>query len=193
MENSNLPMKVGDKSLTKNLKRIGIKTAKILGSSAAIVGFLGAFGLSVAFAPVLTIPSAIAVGVSAQKLLNNTKYKSYKDLAFVTREHNGKVTIGEDITRLDLTTKMRNMSNIEKVAFMQLQTLVGLTKFDAKDKNGEDLTFETKTHGINQKTFKKLQELGYIKDYEESFYKESHLLLPKLAFLNFRGIKDYIM
>lgn len=151
MDNSNLPMKVGEKSLTKDLKKAGIKTAKILGSLTATLGFSGALFLSVAVAPVLAIPSVIGVGISAQKLLNNTMYKSYKDLAFVTKESKGNTKIAQDITRVDLTSKMKNMNNIEKVAFMQLQTLVGLTKFNAKDKNGQDMAFETDTHGLIEK------------------------------------------
>ena len=37
-----------------------------------------------------------------------------------------------------------------------------------------------------------LQKLGYIQNYQESFLKDSHLIVPKLAIGNFKGIKDTV-
>ena len=59
-----------------------------------------------------------------------------------------------------------------------------MSKFDRTDRKGNPITIETDSHGIVRKTFKKLSELGYIENYQETFKKKSLLLLPKLAFAN---------
>ncbi len=190
MDKSNLPVVMGERNLTQTLKKSGIKAIKIAASSLGLLAFSAGFAASTIAMPVLAVPSMIAAIFSAQKLLNNTKYKSYKDLAFITGKHNGKTKIYQDVTRVDLTAKMKGMANIEKIAFMQLQTIIGLTKFNQLDKKGNEIIFETDSHRVNQKTFRKLQELGYIKEYDERFLRDSRLILPKLAFGNVKGFKN---
>ena len=184
MENNNLPVKVGERRLTEKAKALGKRTGKILASGIVSLGFDIGIVASVMFAPYLTIPAMVGSVFCTQKFLNQTYFRSYKDLAFIVAKNKGREKIYQDVTRLDLTNKMKGFTNVEKAAFMQLQAIIGFTKFKAVDKKGREVTFETDTHGINQKTFRKLQELGYLKDYEEKFLKSSRLLLPKLAFGN---------
>lgn len=67
---------------------------------------------------------------------------------------------------------------------MQLQALVGITKFDAKTNSKNPITIQTDSHGIIRNTFLKLAELGYLQNYEETKLKDRYLVLPKLAFGN---------
>ena len=59
-----------------------------------------------------------------------------------------------------------------------------MSKFGSVDEKGRPLLLETDTHGAVIKTLKKLERLGYIENYQESFKKKSRLILPKLAFAN---------
>lgn len=192
MEKNNLPVKVGQKNIVTVVGKGGKKLVKVLGSGMLAFGFCFGIVAAGAISPVLIAPMMVGSIFSMQNFLNNTKYTSYKDLTFITAKHKKNTKIYQDVTRIDMTNKLRGMSDIEKVGFMQLQTLIGLTKFKPRDKRGREITFETDTHGINQKTFRKLQELGYIKGYEERFLKNTRLILPKLAFGNISGIKKKV-
>lgn len=119
---------------------------------------------------------------ATQKFLNNTLYKSYKDLAFIARKVKGNVKIYQDVVRPDLFSKLKGLDTREKLGFLQLQALVGMTKFDAVDKKGRPITLETDSHGIIRKTFQALSELGYLQNYEEKYVKDSSLIMEKLAF-----------
>ena len=191
MENK-LPVKVENKTVVTKVKNGSKKAIKILGSGILAFGFCIGIVASGAIAPILIAPMMVGSVFSMQNFLNNTKYTSYKDLAFITAKHKGNTKIYQDVTRIDMTSKIRDLSDTEKVGFMQLQTLIGLTKFKPIDKKGREITFETDTHSINQKTFRKLQELGYIKDYEEKYLKNTRLVLPKLAFGNIKGMKKKV-
>lgn len=190
MKSNNLPVKVENKSIIDKIKNSGIKTLKVLGTGAMSLGFLGAVGLSTLYNPLFLIPSIVGAGFSIQKFFNNTVYKSYKDLVFIARNNHGNIKIVQDLTRFDLTRKIKKLSNIDKLAYMQLQLLVGLTKMNDLKLNNNEPVIETLSHGVNQKTFKKLEELGYIKDYVEEFKKNSAVTmgLSKIAFGNFREL-----
>lgn len=192
MEKKNLPVKVEKKYLVEDIKNKAKKGAKILGSTLGLAGCSIATAISAGFAPILIAPALIGGAFCAQKLLNNTVNKTFKDLAFITAKHGKSIKIFQDATRFDITSKMRGFSNIEKAAFMQMQTIIGVSKFPSHDKYGNEIVYETDTHGINQKTFRKLQELGYIKDYEESFKKNTRLILPKVAFGNFKELNKMV-
>lgn len=157
------------------------------------VGFGVATVASIAAMPVLAVPVLAGLAYNGQKLLNNTMYKGHKDLAFVTRKgHNNTVKIFQDWTRSDITKNIRDYSNIEKAGFMQLQAIIGLSKFEREDKKGNILTYSTVSHGITRKTFKRLTELGYIENYEEEYKKDTRLVLPRLAFGNIKALKEKI-
>lgn len=181
--NNNLPVPKKSNFIS-NLQNASLKVAKVLCSSLATVGFgMLTMGSIAMFWP-LAIPSTAAFAFSAQKLLNNTLYKSYKDLAFITRKNKGNMKIFQDILRPDIFKHIRGLTDIEKAGFMQLQAIVGMSKFSNIDKDGNPIKFETDSHGITQKTLKTLSQLGYITDYQENFLRTTHLIGPKLAFGN---------
>lgn len=155
-----------------------------MGRFGAFMGSTVAFCGSVAFMPLLAVPTLGLSLYTAQKLLNETMYKSYKDLAFIVRKKGPNMKIYQDAVRPDLFREIQKLDSREKLGFLQLQALVGLTKFDGLDKNGNPITLETDSHGPIRKAFQTLAELGYLQNYEESYLKQSRLIAPKLAFAN---------
>ncbi len=183
MENNNLPT-VYKNTLPAKIKRAVTKTGKIIGNSALLLGSSAVLGVSATLFPPLLIPAGALALYAGNKLANNIYYTDFKDLAFVGRKHGNNVKIYQDVVRPDIFSELRGMDKREKIAFLQLQALVGLTKFDRLGKNGKPMTIETDSHGIIRKTFQKLSEQGYLENYQENFLKKSHLILPKLAFGN---------
>lgn len=157
---------------------------KIAGSALAFSASTIGFVASAAMMPVLTLPIGALELYTAQKLLNNTIYKSYKDLAFIAKKHGPNMKIYQDVVRPDILSILMGLDDRQKLGFLQLQALVGMTKFDTLGKDGSPITLETDSHGIIRKTFQTLSELGYLQNYEETFLKNSRLILPKLAFGN---------
>lgn len=92
--------------------------------------------------------------------------------------------IYQDVVRPDIFKLIKGLDKREKLGFLQLQALVGMTKFDSVDKKGRPVTLETDSHGIIRKTFQALSELGYLQNYEETYLRQSSVILPKLAFGN---------
>ncbi len=137
-----------------------------------------------AFFPPLAIPLAAIELYAAQTVLNNTKYKSFKDLAFVAGKKGKNIKIYQDVVRPDISKQIIGLDKREKLGFLQLQALVGMTKFDELDRKGNPQTIETDSHGIIRNTFQKLNELGYLQNYTERHIKDSRLIMPKLAFAN---------
>lgn len=187
-----LPVPQKQTRLPTNIKEGLKKAGKITKYSLLTMGFGLATVGTMAIAPVLSIPSIIGLTYTGQKLLNNTIYKGYKDLAFVTKKSNNKVKIFQDWTRNDITRPIKNYTDIEKAGFMQLQAIIGMSKFDREDKEGRILTYSTTSHGITRKTFKKLVELGYIENYQEEYKKDSRLIIPKLAFGNTKALNEKV-
>lgn len=184
---SNLPVK-SNGNLPAKIKSSIKKSAKILGYSASVLALAGITAL----APVLALPSVLGMGFSLQKILNSTVYKSYPDLALLARHSGKNIKIVQDAFRPDLLKHLLKLPNREKAGFMQLQSLVGVSKMPYLDKNGVPLSFETDSHGVIRKSLMNLQKLGYIQNYQESFLKDSHLIVPKLAIGNFKAIKDTV-
>lgn len=184
---SNLPVK-SNGNLPAKIKSSIKKSAKILGYSAGVLALAGV----AVFAPVLAIPSVLCMGYGVQKIFNSTVYKSYPDLALLARHSGKNIKIVQDAFRPDLLKHLLKLPNREKAGFMQLQTLVGLSKMPYLDENSVPFSFETDSHGVIRKSLMNLQKLGYIKNYQESFLKNSHLIAPKLAVGNFKGIKDTV-
>ena len=184
---SNLPVK-SNGNLPAKIKSSIKKSAKILGYSAGVLALAGV----AVFAPVLAIPSVLCMGYGVQKIFNSTVYKSYPDLALLARHSGKNIKIVQDAFRPDLLKHLLKLPNREKAGFMQLQTLVGLSKMPYLDENGVPFSFETDSHGVIRKSLMNLQKLGYIQNYQASFLKNSHLIAPKLAVGNFKGIKDTV-
>ena len=61
-----------------------------------------------------------------------------------------------------------------------------MTKFDVNDKKGNPITLETDSHGTIRSTFKKLNNMGYLQNYQENYMKDKRFILAKLAFGNFK-------
>lgn len=183
MENNNLPT-IYKNTLPAKIKRAITKTGKIIGNSALLLGSAAALGIGVTAFPPILIPAGALALYSGNKLANNIYYTDFKDLAFVGRKHGNNVKIYQDVVRPDIFSELIGMDKREKIAFLQLQALVGLTKFDRLGKNGEPMTIETDSHGVIRRTFQKLSEQGYLENYQEKFLKKSPLVLPKLAFGN---------
>lgn len=182
-----------DKSKLPILKEVAGKVGRVTKYSLLTAVFGIATVASISTIPVLSIPALVGLAYSGQNLLNNTIYKRYNDLAFVTRKgNNNTVKIFQDWTRNDITRNIKDYTDIEKAGFMQLQAIIGMSKFGREDKKGNLLTYSTTSHGIIRKTFKKLAELGYIENYQEEIKKDSRLILPKLAFGNVKGLKDKV-
>ena len=169
------------------------KRGKILGSSLIFGTSTIAFVASATTFPWLSLPLLGTSLYTGQKVLNNTLYKSFKDLAFVARKKGNNMYIEQDVLRPDIFRLVRGLDTREKLGFLQLQTLIGMTKFDANDKNGNPLTLETISHGMVRNTFQKLNELGYIQNYQEQHTKDRKLMFAKLAFANLDFMKNTSM
>ena len=106
-----LPVPQKQTRLPTNIKEGLKKAGKITKYSLLTMGFGLATVGTMAIAPVLSIPSIIGLTYTGQKLLNNTIYKGYKDLAFVTKKSNNKVKIFQDWTRNDITRPIKNYTD----------------------------------------------------------------------------------
>lgn len=189
MENKNLPIEVKN-NLPAKIKKAGLKTLKVTGLGLASLGLGAAFLGTFAIAPLLSIPTLAAFAYTGQKFLTNTLFKNYKDLAFVTKKHGENIKIYQDIIRPNIIKEVSKLNSREKLGFMQLQAIVGMSKFASQNFKGINPTFETDTHSILQKTFKNLENLGYINNYSETFKKTSNLLGPKLAMGNLKNLTE---
>jgi len=190
MENkNNLPIEVKN-NLPAKIKTAGLKALKITGLSLATLGLGLSIGATAVIAPYLTIPAIAGFTYAGHKLYNNTRAKSYKDLAFVIKRQGSNIKIFQDFLRPDILKEVSKLNLREKLGFMQLQAIVGISKFTSQNFKGENPTFETDTHSILQKTFKSLDNLGYINNYIETFKKTSNLIGPKLAMGNFKNLAE---
>lgn len=190
MENkNNLPVEVKN-NLPAKIKKAGLKALKVAGLGIASLGLGAAFLGTFAVAPLLSIPTLAAFAYTGQKFLTNTIFKNYKDLAFVTKKHGNNIKIYQDIIRPDMIREVSRLNPIEKIGFMQLQAIVGLSKFSSQNFKQENPTFETDTHSLLQKTFNSLESLGYINNYSETFKKTSNLIGPKLAMGNLKNLTE---
>ena len=190
MENkNNLPVEVKN-NLPAKIKKAGLKALKVAGLGLASLGLGAVFLGTFAVAPLLSVPTLAAFAYTGQKFLTNTLFKNYKDLAFVTKNHGENIKIYQDIIRPDMIKEVSKLTSREKLGFMQLQAIVGISKFASQNFKGENPTFETDTHSVLQKTFKNLDNLGYINNYRETFKKTSNLIGPKLAMGNLKNLTE---
>lgn len=175
------------------LKEITGKVGTITKYSLLTAAFGIATAASVAMMPVLAIPSLAGIAYNGQRLINNTLYKTHKDLAFITRKGiNNNIDIFQDWTRTDITKQMKGYSDIEKAGFMQLQAIIGISKFQREDKYGNILKYSTYSHSITRKIFKKLANLGYVENYHEEYRRDSRLIVPKIAFGNIKALNETV-
>ena len=182
-----------NQSKLPTIKEIAGKVGTITKYSLLTAVFGIATAVSVATMPIFAIPALAGLAYNAQRLINNTRYKTHKDLAFIIRKGiNNNVDIFQDWTRTDITREIKEYSDIEKAGFMQLQAIIGMSKFQREDKKGNLLKYSTYSHGITRKIFKKLADLGYVENYQEEYKRDSKLIVPKLAFGNIKGLKETV-
>lgn len=160
MGNSNL-LVIQKNTLPAELKKvISSRTGK-----AVIFGGLTALSAGLLYSATFLAPIGLPVfAYGALGLAKNSILRSYKDLAFVVRNKKDSVKISQDPTRIDLMAKLIGKSKSEKVAFMQLQAIVELSKINSLPENLRFKRIETDTHGIVSSTFRKLSNLGIIND-----------------------------
>lgn len=160
MGNSNLPV-IQKNTLPAELKKVISSRA----GKAVIFGGLTALSAGLLYSAAFLAPIGLPVfAYGALGLAKNSILRSYKDLAFVVRNKKDSVKISQDPTRIDLMTKLIGKSKSEKVAFMQLQAIVGLSKINSLPENLRFKRIETDTHGIVSSAFRKLNNLGIITD-----------------------------
>lgn len=155
----------------------------ILGETVAIIAGMSAL-LSVS--PAFLLISPIACFPAVKFLKDANIWKGQKDISFIAM-HKGKncYSLGQDVTMLHLISKMRGLTEIEKLGFMQLQTLIGIANLNDKSEKGETIKYKTITHSANLKTLKWLYKEGYIDNYEEQYKRDSRLIIAKIGFGNF--------
>lgn len=185
---NNLPIPItkNNNKISKKIKNTIAKTGKIAGYSLALLG-ITAVGVTM---PILALPAVVGVAYTGQKLLNNTMYKSHKDLALITKEGKNSTKIYQDPFRIDILKTVSKLTDVEKAGFLQMQTILGIGRLDNLDKKGYKKQYETDTHGIVRKTLKDLCKLGYIQNYKEEYIKQSSLIFPKLAFGNVKSLRE---
>lgn len=152
---------------------------------------------------------------SGFRAIYNIHYKLEPSLMFVSRKKDGEIQISQDI-RLNLAKNMNGYNVSEKAGMMALQTLVGFSRYKENlknshyelGKNGERIYLQKisiVTHGVNLKTLKMLEDLGYIKiDSMEDKFKQTLvekalgmekrglrklLILEKIGFRNYKDLK----
>lgn len=196
-KNSNLPMKVTERSLldkgrdalpniTDGLKRAG----KVAGSLVLALGGLTVTTIAPIVLPTIAAGALTVAGYAAAvhgvvKFSQNAGLKTEPSLLFGTRTVNGEKRIFQDSTQLP--TYMKGYSAAHKGALMGLQTLVGFQRYKENlrgsnfelDENGNKVysqKISTVTHGINIKNLEALETLGYIKiDSEETKFHTSRI------------------
>ena len=208
--NNNLPIKVNNGlslQSKRNIRRVGEKFKNIgkvsldLGILLAGIGVMGASTV-----PALTLLGAGIFTVGGTKAIKKTVYKKYDDMLFLTRKNlKGEREIFQDLTDMRGLKIMKDFKAGEKAALMGMQTLVGLQRYkqeaedlnqkkvpiENKDYNAYNTVFSTVTHGINIKTFRALNDLGYINIDSLEDKVESNLTLEKLTFGQLK-VKDTI-
>ena len=212
-------VKVENNSLKEIGKRMAPKVADGIKRVGKIVGwgslsFLGIGALAIGNLPVATIGGIAAIGTGA-RAIQNTLFKTEPSLMFMSRIRSGERQIFQDV-RLNLASKMKDYTTVEKAGMMALQTLVGFSRYKNNlrgsdmeiSENGEGIysqKISTVTHGINLKTLQMIEDLGYIKidSMEEKFRQNivgkmlgrepkglrNLLILEKLGFRNYNDIK----
>ena len=184
---NNLPIPITkNNKISKKIKKTIAKTGKIAGYSLTLLG-ITAVGVTM---PILALPAVVGVAYTGQKLLNNTMYKSHKDLALITKEGKNGTKIYQDPFRIDILKTVSKLTDVEKAGFLQMQTILGIGRLDNLDKKSYKKQYETDTHGIVRKTLKDLCKLGYIQNYKEEYIKQSSLIFPKLAFGNVKSLRE---
>lgn len=224
-----LPVVQKDKELLKKgnktdlFRRIGkIAKGAAFGVTALTVAAVG--GTIIPYLVPGVIGSGIATGVTIGGMLTGVKglfdsaknaiYREEPDLMFVTKRNtDGSIGIYQN-TKLNLAEHMKGYEIEEKAAMMQLQGLVGFSRYkDALAANSSytvrpdgtkvyDQLFSTKTHSVNLRTFDAMEKLGIIEIVKKDDKvgrtlftrkpkeKKSLLIFEKMGFENKKALNE---
>lgn len=201
-------------NITDSIRRVG----KIIGAGA--VSFVGLGMLVAPGMLPLNIAGFGVLTGGITRLAQNVNLKVEPNLLFGSKKVDDEILIFQDPANIRLASRMAGYENYEKAAMMGMQTLIGLSRYkdnlkDSSFEIGEDgqkiysQKFATVTHSINLDNLKYLEDLGYIKiDSTEETFKgktldekltalgskdgkvKSYLIMEKLGFGNFGGVKD---
>ena len=173
----NLPIEVKPKAMLADYPIIGktwdsLKRATaILGSSVTMVAGLG---LTVVPFPGSAVLGYGIFGAGLARFAQNVTLKTEPTLLFGTKKQGDEIGIYQDLMDIGTSSRMIGYDNLEKMAMMGVQTLVGFSRYKQNlkdtpfeiDENGQKIysqKFSTLTHGINLENIKALETLGYIK------------------------------
>lgn len=109
-DKANLPMIIKENKLDKiknNMKRTGKFVGYSLATGGLIIG-------GVLFPPAF-VPAIVGAYFTGQKALNNSVYKEYKDLAFITKQSKNNINIMQDSSKVSVLKELKGLTNIEKV------------------------------------------------------------------------------
>lgn len=195
---SNSLKEIGKRVMPKavdSMKRVG----KIIGGGSLAVLGLGAF--AVGNVPVAAI-GAVTFAGAGFRTISNIQHKPEPSLMFVSRRKKDEIQIFQD-TRFNLAKHMKGYSASEKAGMMALQTLVGFSRYKENLKysdyeiaeNGQKIYMQkisTVTHGVNLKTLKMIEDLGYIKiDSMEDKFKQT--IIEKALGREKRGLRKLLI
>lgn len=222
---SNLPVKVKEKGVLANhpalarttdaLRRIG----KIAGAGVITIAGMGL--LSSSIVPVSIVGLGVLIG-GASRVAQNINMKTEPNLLFGAKKVKDEISIFQDPLNMNLMSRMVGYDEMERMSMMGLQTLVGLSRYkeilkdtpfevDEKGQKIYSQKFSTVTHGINLRSLKYLEDLGYVKvDSIDSKFEgktidekltarkgkdgvvKSYLLFEKIGFGNWKGARAAI-
>lgn len=193
----NLPIEVKSKTLLADYPVVG-KTLDSLRRGTAILGsaatmFVG-LGVTVAPIPGAAILGYGVFGAGLARFTQNVTLKTEPTLLFGSKKQGDEIGIYQDLLDFGTSSRMIGYDDIEKMAMMGIQTLVGFSRYKQNlkdtpfevDENGQKIysqKFATLTHGINLENLKALETLGYIKIDSMTSQFEPKSLDEKIVFL----------
>ena len=173
----NLPIEVKEKAMLADYPMIG-KTWDSLKRATAILGssvtMIAGLGLTVVPFPGSAILGYGVFGAGLARFAQNVTLKTEPTLLFGSKKQGDEIGIYQDLLDFGTSSRMIGYDNLEKMAMMGIQTLVGFSRYKQNlkdtpfeiDENGQKIysqKFATLTHGINLENIKALETLGYIK------------------------------
>ncbi len=208
-EQSNLPVEVKDKGILANPKVFKTldafkRAGKIAGAIA--IGTVGLGVTAVSSGPLMVVGAGMFLGGVA-RMAQNSYLKVQSNMLFGSRKLSDKsIGVYQDPLNVSAMTRMLGYGDLDKMAMMGMQALVGLDRFKVElqdsqkyeiDENGRkvyDQKFSTVTHSSNLEVLKALDAMGYIKlDSMEANFK-GRTIDERLARRNEKGeIRSYLI
>lgn len=226
--NGNLPVIQKDKKLLINGKRADLfrRIGKIVKSTAFGLASLTTAVVGSAVVPYF-VPGIIGAGLGSGVMIGgmiagikglydgakNTLYREESDLMFVTKRNTDKSIGIYQNTKFNLAKNMKGYAPEERAAMMQLQGLVGFSRYKDSLVDSSytvrpdgtkvyDQEFSTQTHSVNLRTFEAMEKLGLIEIVKKDNMtgrtlftrrpkeKKSLLITERIGFDNKRDLKD---